>query len=150
MKKVLIFFTLLCVLSLVACSDQKTNTQSNKTTNSKQEKKTRTDYREIFDTVHDEYKDFKWVSTTGWDEKQKIKVTGKFVEARTEDNNIYCIFVMGTGEEFCAIIEKDQFDKKPIKKGDTVTIAGLAFGNNKDNPNVDKDALYAIDYSLYG
>lgn len=56
---------------------------------------------------------------------------------------------MDSGETFYALVEKDYFNEKPIRKEQKVTIAGTAFGNNKNNIDVDTDALYALDYALY-
>lgn len=149
-KKSLLLILLCCLLSLSACSvNNSKNAQSATSKEKITQKNKKVTSKEFFDTIYDEYNSFEWVNSTEWEENQEIKVSGKLIEARTQDDYVYCEIEMASGEVFYGIINKEDFNKKPVTKGKTITLAGIAFGNNKDNIDVDTDAVYVKDYSLY-
>lgn len=149
-KKSLLFILLCCLFSVSACSvNNAKNSQSVASKEKVTRKNKKVTSKEFFDSVYDEYNSFEWVSATEWEENQEIKVSGRLIKATTENDYVYCELEMDSGETFYALVEKDYFNEKPIRKGQKVTIAGTAFGNNKNNIDVDTDALYALDYALY-
>ncbi|HFI2473138.1 TPA: hypothetical protein ACGO11_001497 [Streptococcus suis] len=154
MKKVIYSsFLLLATITLVACSstekvseNENTPTETTSEVETSNQEKT---LKEKFDILYYEYEDLEWIYTTEWEKEQSIKVQGTLLETETEDEFVYCKMSMETGEIFYALIEKELFNEKPLKIGEEVALAGLAFGNNKYNDGVSEDAVYVLEYLPY-